>query len=81
MSIPFITYPDVVPKHATPRLTSIASAAEYADVSARTIRRYISTGLIPGYRVGPRLVKVDLGDLDNLAQRIPTAAISPEAQQ
>jgi excisionase family DNA binding protein len=55
------------------RLTSLANAAAYADVSARSIRRWIASGLIPGYRVGPRLVKVDLDDLDRLARRIPTA--------
>lgn len=55
------------------RLASIAVAATHADVSARSIRRWISAGLIPGYRVGPRLVKVDLNDLDRLARRIPTA--------
>lgn len=61
-------------QHAPPqRLTSVASAAAYADVSPRTIRRWISAGLIPGYRVGPRLVKVDLEDLDLLARRIPAA--------
>lgn len=55
------------------RLTSVQAAADYADVSTRSIRRWIASGLIPGYRVGPRLVKVDLNDLDKLARRIPTA--------
>ena len=54
------------------RLTSIANAAAYADVCTRTIRNWISSGLIAGYRVGPRLVKVSLDDLDKLARRIPT---------
>ncbi|WP_433187728.1 helix-turn-helix domain-containing protein [Actinoallomurus sp. CA-150999] len=59
---------------ATPRrLTSVAAAAEYADLSTRTIRRYIAEGRLTGYRVGPRLVKVDLDDLDRLARPIPTA--------
>lgn len=64
------------PQKMTPtrrRLASIAVAAEYADVSTRSIRRWISAGLITGYRVGPRLVKVDLDDLDNLARPIPAA--------
>ena len=39
------------------RLTSFESAANYADVSTRSIRRWIAAGLLPGYRVGPRLVK------------------------
>ncbi|WNV89019.1 helix-turn-helix domain-containing protein [Umezawaea sp. Da 62-37] len=55
------------------RLSSIAVAAEYADVSTRSIRRWISAGLLTGYRVGPRLVKIDLNDLDRIARPIPTA--------
>jgi excisionase family DNA binding protein len=55
------------------RLTSLADAARYADLSVRTIRRYIAQGRLTGYRVGPRLVKVDLDDLDKLARPIPTA--------
>lgn len=64
-----------MPPKATPtrRLTSVAHAATYADVSAKTIRRWISVGRLAAYRVGPRLVKVDLNDLDALATRIPTA--------
>jgi excisionase family DNA binding protein len=55
------------------RLISITDAAAYADVSPRTIRRWIATGRLPGYRVGPRLVKVDLADLDAVVRRIPAA--------
>jgi excisionase family DNA binding protein len=46
--------------------------AAYADVSTRTLRRYIAQGRLTGYRVGPRLVKVDLSELDQLARPIPT---------
>ncbi|WP_433174160.1 hypothetical protein [Actinoallomurus sp. CA-150999] len=56
------------------RLESIAAAAEYADLSTRTIRRYISQGLLTGYRAGPRLIKVDLNEVDEKILRpIPTA--------
>jgi excisionase family DNA binding protein len=58
------------------RLRSIAVGAEYADVSTKTIRRYIADGRLTGYRIGPRLVKIDLDDLDALVRRIPT--IRPE---
>jgi excisionase family DNA binding protein len=58
---------------ATQRLVGLAAAAAYADVSTRTLRRYIAQGRLTGYRVGPRLVKVDLDDVDRLAQPIPTA--------
>lgn len=57
----------------TRRLVSLAVAAVYADVSTRTLRRYISQGRLTGYRVGPRLVKVDLHEVDQLARPIPTA--------
>jgi hypothetical protein len=58
----------------TRRLESLAAGAEYADVSTRTIRRYIAQGLLTGYRCGPRLVKVDLNEIDEkLIRPIPTA--------
>lgn len=53
---------------------SIAQGAELADVSTRTIRRWIARGLLTGYRVGPRLVKVDLNEVDQLAQPMPADA-------
>jgi excisionase family DNA binding protein len=42
-------------------------------VSTRTVRRWIADGKIPAYRLGARLVRVDLDDVDRLFQRIPTA--------
>lgn len=55
------------------QLGSIAQGAERADVSTRTIRRWIAQGLLTGYRVGPRLMKVDLNEVDAIARPIPTA--------
>lgn len=46
------------------KLVSIAVAAETADVCDKTIRRWISEGRINGYRVGARLIKVDLDELE-----------------
>ena len=57
------------------RLASITDAAEYVGVNPKTVRRYIAAGRITGYRTGPRLIRVDLNELDAmLLQRIPTAA-------
>jgi excisionase family DNA binding protein len=53
------------------RLAGITEAAEYADVSARTVRRYVSDGRLTGFRVGPRLVKIDLDELDRIIRPIP----------
>jgi excisionase family DNA binding protein len=54
-----------VPKNKSQlRLASIPVAAESADVSTKTIRRWIAQGRVAGYRVGPRLIKVDLDELE-----------------
>ena len=58
---------------ATRQLVGLSEAAAYADVFTRTLRRYIAQGRLTGYRVGPRLVKVDLSELDQLPRPIPTA--------
>jgi len=59
------------------RLVSLAAGAAFADVSVRTLRRYIAQGRLTGYRVGPRLVKVDLSELEQLARPIPAARAGP----
>jgi excisionase family DNA binding protein len=55
------------------RLESIPQAADYLGVSAKTIRRYIAAGRVAGYRAGPRLIRVDLNELDAMLRPIPTA--------
>lgn len=61
------------PNKAVRRLESIESAAEYAGVSTKTIRRWIAAGLVTGYRAGPRLIRVDRNELDAMMRPIPTA--------
>jgi excisionase family DNA binding protein len=46
------------------RLDSLNNAADYAGVHVKTIRRWISAGRLTGYRLGPRLIKVDLDQID-----------------
>lgn len=60
------------PDEHGPRYTSIQVAADYADVSVKTIRRWISRGTLTGYRIGPKLIRVDLNELDALLRPIPT---------
>ena len=56
------------------RFDSIPGAAEKYHVGQRTIRRWIATGLIHGYRVGQRSVRVDLNEIEaKLVQVIPAA--------
>ena len=55
------------------RRASIGQAAEYAGVNPRTIRRYIAAGRITAYRVGPKLLKVDLEEIDRITRPIAAA--------
>jgi excisionase family DNA binding protein len=55
------------------RLESLEVAAEYVSCSTSTIRRFIADGRLVGYRVGPRLLRVDLNELDGLLRPIPAA--------
>jgi excisionase family DNA binding protein len=49
----------------TRRLASIADAAEYTATCTRTIRRRIADGTLTGYRTGPKLLRVDLDEIDS----------------
>jgi len=69
-----------VPKESRPqpfragcKYVPIAAGAVHAGVSQKTIRRRIADGTLTGYRMGPRLIRVDLNELDALLRPIPTA--------
>jgi excisionase family DNA binding protein len=51
---------------------TLAAAAEVTGVSPRSIRRYIAAGRLKGYRLGPRLIRVDLDELRDLLSPIVT---------
>jgi excisionase family DNA binding protein len=46
------------------RYVSNSGAAEYLGVTTRTIRQMIADGRLRGYRSGPRLVRLDLNEVD-----------------
>lgn len=45
------------------RGATVKDAAEYFQVSTKTIRRWISAGVISAERVGPHLIRVDLDSI------------------
>jgi len=61
-----------IARKVTRRLAPIAEAADYIGANPRTIRRYIASGRLTGYRVGPRLIRVDLNEVDALLRPIST---------
>lgn len=52
---------------------SLAQAAERTKLSTRTLRRRIADGSLPAYRVGPRILRVDPDEVDQLLVRLPAA--------
>lgn len=53
-------------------LVSVNQAAEYTSVNPRTIRRRIADGTLTGYRLGSKMIRVDLNELDASLTPIPT---------
>lgn len=56
------------------RYVKIAEAAEYLQVTDRTIRQMIADGRLTGYRSGGRLVRLDLNEIDAAMQPFGGAA-------
>lgn len=53
---------------------TVQSVAEKRAVSKKTVRRWISDGLIYAERVGPRLIRIDMNSLDNIGQPLQYVA-------
>ncbi len=71
MSKPKRTY--ARPEETPPRrLASLEHGAVYMDTSVMTVRRYISSGRLTGYRLGDRLLRVDLNEIDAILRPVPT---------
>lgn len=47
-----------------PAYVGIPEAAAYLDVDHKTIRRLIAAKRLPGYRLGNRIIKIKVADLD-----------------
>lgn len=51
---------------------SLSQAAARTGLSTRTLRRRISAGQLIAYRNGPRLIRLDPNDVDQLMVRVRT---------
>jgi excisionase family DNA binding protein len=54
-------------------MVSIAAAADHYGVSRQTVRRWIASGRITAHRLGPRLIRVDLDEIEaKIIHTVPT---------
>jgi excisionase family DNA binding protein len=55
------------------KMVSIAAAADHYEVSRQTVRRWIANGKITAHRVGPRLIRIDLDEIEaKIIHTVPT---------
>jgi hypothetical protein len=63
--LPLKEKPEVPESTRGRRWASLPAAAKYAGVkSPRTITNWISSGLINGYQMNARVIRVDLNEID-----------------
>jgi excisionase family DNA binding protein len=61
---------------ALPIYVSLDEAAQITALSTRTIRRRISDGTIPAYKLGKSSIRIRLDDLEKALRRIPSARMT-----
>jgi excisionase family DNA binding protein len=54
-------------------LVSIRVGAQLTTLSEKTLRRYVSDGRLHAYRVGRKLLRIDLNELQELIKPVSTA--------
>lgn len=53
---------------------TISETAKRCRCSEKTVRRWIAQGLITGYRMGPRLLRVNPAEVEAMLRPVPTAS-------
>jgi hypothetical protein len=56
------------------RRVPLAEGSAYSHLSVKTLRRYGAAGRITLYRIGPKLLQVDLDELDRIIRPVPAAS-------
>lgn len=61
-----------MPHTNNPSYVSLQDAAEHIGVSTRTLRRRVADGSLTAYRVGPKIIRVNLAEVEASLRPIPT---------
>jgi excisionase family DNA binding protein len=65
-----------MPRKTAPadRFLSIAEAAEYLGVNVRSVRNMLTDGRLKAYKLGPRIVRIRLSEIDAALEPYADAA-------
>jgi excisionase family DNA binding protein len=61
---------------APPALITQQSAARLIGCTVETVRTFIAQGLLPGYRIGQRMIRVKRCDVEALMHPVPTTPVA-----
>jgi excisionase family DNA binding protein len=53
----------------------ITEAATYLDITAKTVRKLIATGELPAYRLGTKILRIKLADLEAVCKPLHGRAV------
>lgn len=56
-----------------PPLLTVKQVAVYVQVSERTVRRWMASGLLKSVKVGPRQVRIRRADLERMTRSVRSA--------
>lgn len=57
------------------RYVPLSVAAEYVSMTEAGMRKFIAEGRLTGYRLGKRSIRVDMREVAELLEPIPTAKV------
>lgn len=59
---------------------TIPCAAKRAQVTTRTLRSWVASGLLPAYRIGPRVLRIMVADLEAIIKPVNSGATGQDAE-
>ncbi|BEK87196.1 helix-turn-helix domain-containing protein [Nocardia seriolae] len=64
------------PKHDSAVLLTVDEAARMVRVTERTVRKWISRGVLTGYRFGPGVIRIDRSELVKLTTPVSGGSVA-----
>ena len=67
--------------HTGRNMARISAAADHFQVNTKTLRRRIDDGTITGYRLGTRVLMVDLDEVEQALSAVPPTSVKADTAE